>query len=70
MFMPKPYNTNTNLEECPLDELVILTDEYNNMYLGTITKSRGQLTKGECIDGDAESFYRNKIVGWETYCPR
>ena len=67
--MPKPYNINKNLEECPLDILIILTDEYNNMYLGTITKERGRLTRGECIHGDAELFYRNKIVGWEPYCP-
>lgn len=61
---------NTSLDECPLDTLVVLTDEYNNMYLGTITaKSNGQLTRGECIDGDAELFYRNKIVGWEPYHP-
>ena len=67
--MSKPYNMNKNLEECPLDTLVILSDEHNNMYLGTITKERGQLTRGECIHGDAELFYRNKIVGWEPYCP-
>lgn len=61
---------NTSLDECPLDTLVVLTDEYNNMYLGTITaKSNGQLTRGECIDGDAELFYKNKIVGWEPYHP-
>ena len=67
--MDKPYNMNTNLEDCPLNTLVILTDEYNNMYLGTITKGRGRLTRGECINVDAELFYRNKIVGWEPYCP-
>lgn len=69
LLMSKPYNMNKNLEECPLDTLVILTDEYNNMYLGTITKERGRLTRGECINGDAERFYRNKIVGLEKYNP-
>lgn len=67
--MSKPYNMNKNLEECPLDILVIFTDEYNKMYLGTITKERGRLARGECIHRDAELFYRNKIVGWEPYCP-
>ena len=67
--MDKPYNMNKNLEECPLDTLVILTDEYNNMYLGTITKANGRLTRGECIHGDVELFNRIKIVGWEPYRP-
>lgn len=62
-------NINTKLDKCPLDTLVILTDEYNNMYLGTITKTKGQLTRGKCIHGDVELFYRNKIIGWERYNP-
>lgn len=70
LLMHKPYNMNKNLEECPLDTFVILTDEYNNMYIGTVTKKKnGQLTRGECIDGNAELFYRNKIVGWKSYYP-
>lgn len=67
--MPKPYNINHSFDECPLDVIVILTDEYNNMYLGTITKVNGELRRGECIDGDSELFYRNRLVGWEKYNP-
>lgn len=58
-----------NLNECPLDTLIILIDEFYNMYLGTLTQSNGRLTRGECIHGDAELFYRNKIIGWEKYNP-
>lgn len=60
---------NTDWTKCPLDKLVILTDEYGNMYLGTITKRNGQLVRGECSHGDAELFYRNKLIGWEKYNP-
>lgn len=59
----------TNFEKCTLDKIVILTDEYENMYLGTITMARGKLVRGECVHGDPELFYRNKIIGWELYNP-
>lgn len=29
---------NPDMEECPLDILVVLIDEYSNAYLGTISK--------------------------------
>ena len=68
--MPKPYNMNRDFIQCPIGIPVILTDEYINMYLGTVEKRDGQLVRGKCIDGDAELFYRNKIIGWERYNPQ
>lgn len=58
---------NPDMEKCPLDTPVVLIDEYSNAYLGTITKTYGRLVRGECLYGNAELFYRNKIVAWEPY---
>ena len=59
-----------DLNTCPLDTAVVLADEYYNLYVGTLTMNGTRLTRGECIHGDAEQFYRNRIIGWEPYDPR
>lgn len=42
---------------------IIFVDEFRNLYIGTITRNaRGELVRGECYYGDAESFYRNAII--------
>ena len=49
----------------PIDEKILLIDEYHRQYIGTITfDSSGVRVRGECYSGDPDSFYRNAIVNW------
>ena len=65
---------NYNLEKAPLDTPLKLLSGDNCLllprreYVGTITMHRcGEYrTRGECIDGDPEYFYRSAIVAWKT----
>lgn len=46
-----------------MDKPMILIDEFHNIYIGTIERnSKGEIVRGECFCGDADSFYRNAII--------
>ena len=64
---------NYDLEKAPLDTpLKLLSSDDcpllpQREYIGTITMyGDGEYrTRGECIDGDPEYFYRSAIVAWK-----
>ena len=60
---------NTDVTKCPLNTPVILYCEYmmcKYIFIGTLTINPydGSITRGECIEGDADIFYRAVIKGW------
>lgn len=62
----------TDLANCPLNKRIhFLCQMGNCVYeiIGTLTLNqyRGEITRGECIEGDGEIFYRSQILGWASY---
>ena len=61
---------NYNMEEAPLDtqiELLSANDCFllpQTKYVGTIVDNGRYRTRGECIKGDPDYFYRSSIVAW------
>lgn len=62
---------NYNMDECPLDTKVCLLSD-NDCFLlpqqefeGTLTFNGKFITRGECYKGDADYFYRSKIIAWK-----
>lgn len=63
-------NFNTNITKCPLNTPVILLGEYmmfDYIFKGTLTANPydGSITRGDCLDGDPDIFYRSAIKGWK-----
>lgn len=65
---------NYNMDEAPLNTPLRLLSSDDCLllpqheYIGTITTHEGgeYLTRGECIEGNPEYFYRSKIIGWKN----
>ena len=64
-------NWNYNMESCPLNTEVLLLSSDDNIflpqreYLGTITYNGRFKTRGECIIGDPDYFYRSAMIAWK-----
>ena len=63
-------NFSKELEKCPLNTPVLLFAEYmmyQYIFIGTLTINQydGSITRGQCIKGDPEVFYRSAIKGWK-----
>jgi len=62
---------NYNLNEVPLNVPVKLLSADDCLllpqreYIGTVVDNGRGLTRGECIEGDGDYFYRSKIVAWK-----
>ena len=62
---------NYNLNETPLNVPVKLLSADDCLllpqreYIGTIVDNGRYLTRGECIKGDPDYFYRSAIVAWK-----
>ena len=52
------------MDNVPLNTVVWLIDDMHKLYKGTMIMHRGELQRGECLDGDPELFYRNAIIAW------
>ena len=70
--MTKEMKWNYNIEEAPLDVPIKLLSADDCLllpqreYIGTITNNGSYLTRGECIVGDPDYFYRSAIIAWKT----
>lgn len=66
----KDMEWNYNMEEAPLDVPIKLLSADDcpllpqREYIGTITNNGSYLTRGECIVGDPDYFYRSAIIAW------
>ena len=63
-----------DFENCPINKRVHILgthDEDGSLteFVGTVTINQytGQVTRGECIEGDPEQFYRMKWIYWAEY---
>jgi len=54
----------SRLDIIPLDTPVYLLDDNHNLYVGTVISTDRGLQRGQCLSGDADSFYRNAIIDW------
>ena len=69
-----PYSImewNYNLNEAPIDTPIQLLSANDcillpqKIFIGTITYNhKGELTRGECLVGEPDYFYRSEIVAW------
>ena len=62
---------NMNIKECPLNKPVWLYGEsmmFKVIFKGTLTTNPydGTIIRGECLEGDADMFYRSAILGWRN----
>ena len=48
----------------PENTPLYLIDNFNRLYIGTIYKKNNVWYSGECLKGDPDGFYRNKIICW------
>lgn len=62
---------NYNLNEAPIDTPIQLLSADDclllpqKIFIGTITYNhKGELTRGECLVGEPDYFYRSEIVAW------
>lgn len=64
---------NYDMESCPLDTKVRLLSGDDcfllpqQEYVGTITFNGRFKTRGKCYEGDADYFYRSKMIAWKPY---
>ena len=65
---------NYNLNEAPIDTPIQLLSANDclllpqRIFVGTITYGRkNELTRGECLVGDPDYFYRSAIVAWKEW---
>lgn len=55
-------------QNAPLDTKLYLICSDCRLYVGTLTKSvRGDIVRGECYEGDADTFYRCAVIAWAYY---
>ena len=59
---------NYDMDSCPLDTKVFLLSANDNLllpqreFVGTLMCKGHSVTRGKCLSGDPEYFYRSKIV--------
>ena len=54
-------------DNCPIDTPIYLISDSHNLYIGTVSLSpwdHKTLIRGECIEGDPDSFYREGFYDW------
>lgn len=62
---------NYNMNQCPLNTRVKLLSENDFPILpqmefeGTIIRNNEYLTRGKCLVGDPDYFYRSKIIAFQ-----
>lgn len=63
-----------DFENCPINKRIHILGtfyETGNLteFVGTVTLNQytGQITRGECLEGDPELFYRMAWVYWAEY---
>ena len=63
-----------DIENCPINKRIHFLCDYSgsgNLHeiVGTlaINSYNGTVTRGLCLEGDPEIFYRSAIIAWATY---
>ena len=57
----------SNMDYVPINTLLYLIGSDCQLYIGTIVERKGYpgvLTRGECLKGDSDRFYRTAIIAW------
>ena len=63
-----------DFENCPINKRIHILGTFQGTgnlteFVGTVTLNQytGQITRGECLEGDSELFYRMTWVYWAEY---
>lgn len=64
-----------DLQNCPINKRVHFLCDYSGTgatlfeFVGTLTLNQytGQVTRGECLEGNPDIFYRSNILYWAEY---
>jgi len=63
-----------DFENCPVNKRIHILGTFHGTdnlteFIGTVTLNQytGQITRGECLEGDPELFYRMAWVYWAEY---
>ena len=63
-----------DIENCPINKRIHFLCDYSGTgtlheIVGTLTINNytGTISRGLCLEGDPEIFYRSAIVAWATY---